>query len=78
MKELETRAGWLDYHVLHRYFQRNGAVKEISIENINVEVVQQKIVETQIPVTNTCVNGCVAHMTESLYECVKAVKNPRQ
>lgn len=64
--------------MLHRHVPRNGTVKPIITENINVEVFQQKMVETHISDTTAGVNENVARMTEALYECLKASKNTRQ
>lgn len=70
---LVTRPGWLRDHI-----PGNSTVKSISIEGIDVEELQQQMVETQIPDTNTSVDKCAAGMSESLSACMKAAKNDKQ
>lgn len=53
-------------------------MKSISIEDIDVERLQQQMVETQIPDANTSVDKCVAGISESLSACMKAAKNAKQ
>ena len=79
LKELECRAEWLgDHVVLHSQIPTNRMVRPVKIENVDLEMLKQRLEECEIPNASESVDVSANRITEALYECVRKAKCTQQ